>query len=315
MVIESRLNQSQLKNYRHWKQDVRVSTSHIALMARLVLRDRSPRRLVDTDFFPIFIGGVAGSGTTLIGALLNQNFQNRLNFIGSERTKETSRLLWREKGSSFDTLDDYIADLTSPTKKSTLRIRAAVLGLYRRSTSYPYSSPIVIDKGANSRLIRIGVLRKAFPHSGNILIYRDPVEVIEGLRRKWPMLYGSLNIEELSDFWVFLHSTFLKECKFDEDLIVISYKNLVNHSAKILENLSEKYELTSRKNIKAYKDKSNRPGKGLRNVEDGKIKVLKNAFDSVNKTITEREVGTINSRTRDMFIQLEALNSFNSLPS
>jgi hypothetical protein len=310
MVIESRLNQSQLKDYRHWKQDVRVSASHVALMAKLLLKDRSPRRLFDNDFFPIFIGGVAGSGTTLMGALLNQNFENRLNFIGSERTKETSRLLWREKGSSFDSLDDYVADLKSPTKNSTLRIRAAVLGLYRRSSSYPYSSPIVIDKGANSRLIRIGILRKAFPKSGNILIYRDPVEVIEGLRRKWPKLYSSQSIEELSDFWIFLHANFLKECEFEKDLVVISYKNLVDHSSDILESLSEKYGLSSRGEIKAYKDKSNRPGKGLRNVEEGKIKIMKNAFDSVSKTISDEEAGIIKERTRDMLVRLNGLTSY-----
>jgi hypothetical protein len=271
MVIESQLTSKQLKQYRHWKQDVRISLGHISLIARLIKRDKSLRRLFDSNFFPLFIGGVAGSGTTLIGALLNQNFESRLNFIGSEKMKESSRLLWREKGSSYDSFEDYVAELYEPTRHSVRRIRAAILGLYRRSASYPYSSAIVFDKNANSRLIRAGILRKAFPKSGLLLIYRNPVEVIDGLLRKWPKLYGDLNIEEMCDFWNLLHYEFLKDCEYDNELVVISYNDLVEQNQEILEALAQRYALVKRGRNKDYESHENHPGKGLRNVKGGKI--------------------------------------------
>src|SRR3990172_229763 len=122
MIIERFLNPKELKRYRAWKQDVRSTLKLWLKMLGLAWRNGGLRRLVDTDFYPIFLCGIAGSGTTLIGGLLDQNYESGLCIHVSDRMHETDRALWMEKSFYYDDLDEYYQDLIRPRKLSHSRI-------------------------------------------------------------------------------------------------------------------------------------------------------------------------------------------------
>lgn len=313
MIIERFLNPQQLKRYRAWKQDVRATIRLWRETLALALRNGDLTRLLDRDFIPVFICGAAGSGMTLIAGLLDQVYQNEICMYESNRMLETGGALWLEKSTYYDALDEYYQDLIRPRRYPVSKVRRATLGLYRRLSAYPRRSKFVLDKAPNAHLVRMGPLHKAFPASKVVLIYRDPVEVIEGFKRKWPRPYGKSSVEALCDFYNELHEIFMHDAKdFGEDLIALSYQQLVEDPEHWVEEIGRWAGLRRRKNALEYRDQPNRPGKGLRNVVDGKIEVVKDAFHDVKQTFSQEETALIRARTRAVVTKLESLGSANA---
>lgn len=62
--------------------------------------------------------------------------------------------------------------------------------MYRRQMVYPKVSPYLIDKGPNVRLVHFPWLHGAFPRAHFVFLFRNPVEVVGGWRRKWPGVFG-----------------------------------------------------------------------------------------------------------------------------
>jgi hypothetical protein len=273
---------------------------------RKAMRNGGLSRLIDVDFSPVFLCGISGSGTTLLGGLLDQDYVSELCIHVSDRLRETDRSLWMEHSTYYDDLAEYYRDLIRPLKYSRRKIKQAVLGLYRRLSVYPRNSPFVLDKAPNSHMVRIGILRSAFPKSKIILIYRNPIEVIEGLRRKWEKPFGQASLEDLCAFWNNLHEKFLVESeKFYDDLFVLSYGQLTANPESWTEEIATWLGLQKRTNSLQYEDLPNSPGKGLRNIVGGKIKVIKNAFVEVKSTVSKSEREFIESRTRDTVKKLK----------
>ncbi len=80
----------------------------------------------------------------------------------------------------------------------------------------------------------------------------------------------------MCDFWELLHRDFLKNTSdFPSDVIGISYERLIedlDYSLNVIANFAG---FNRRVNIKRIKDIPNEPGKGLRNVVDGTIQIVK----------------------------------------
>lgn len=263
------------------------------------------RRLMDTDFRPIFVCGVSGSGTTLMSGLLDQQYENEFCLHESDRMREADPDLFIKHSSLYENLDVYYQDLIRTDTYSIERIRAAKLNLYRQLSSYPRYSDAILDKAPNSHLVRIGQLYQAFPMAKIVLIYRDPVETIEGLMRKWPQLFGRAGVNMLCEFWNNLHLKFLNQTSLIKDeVFAVSYNDLIHDPLNWLERLTSWADLKKRDTTKAYVDKTNRPGKGLRNIVGGKINVVSQQKVKPSRVLTAQEEEIIHKSTRVVWAQL-----------
>jgi hypothetical protein len=308
MFIERWLSDEQLLRYRNWKESVRVTFRLWIEMFDLCLKDRSFHRMFDVDFLPVFLCGVSGSGTTLLSSLLDQNYVNEASIHESARHPLASRLLWMRKAEKHNDLSEYVDRMYRANDLPVNGVRRSVLSLYRRLATYPRTSRVIFDKAPNAHLARIGHLKKAFSDSKVVLIYRDPVEVIEGMRRKWPVPFGQATVEALCEFWVALHRDFLQAARlFRSDVVMLPYAELVNFPEQSLQKIADLVSLEQRNEPKYLQDQANEPGKGLRNVIGGKVSIVKNAFNQVQLKLEESEVQVIRNKTAAMLAELNEL--------
>lgn len=252
----------------------------------------------DTDYYPIFVCGVAGCGNTLLSSLFEQNY-----VIAGFANESAKRMPCDSPfkiypSHTYTDVDSFIKSMSHMNDISETVARRYILNYYRKHTSLPKKSNIIIDKAPNVHMVRTRQLRKAFPQSKFVLVFRNPLSHIEGLRRKWPLFAGS-NLEEVCKFWEKLHILFLKNTKsFTSDVIGVSYETLVKNTDDTLEKLSQFTGLQRRQKLKSLHDKPNIPGVALRNVSDGKVHIVKNAnrysidrlartdYDYISQTLT-----------------------------
>ncbi|MCW5877469.1 MAG: sulfotransferase [Anaerolineales bacterium] len=312
MFIERILSSENRSKYQIWKRRVKQI---FAIRKNLWLKSFSNgglRRLSDTKFRPIFICGVSGSGTTLISGLLDQQYENEFCLHESDRMKEAHPDLFIKHSSLYENLDAYYRDLIRTDTYSTERIREAKLNLYRQLSSYPRYSDVILDKAPNSHLVRIGHLYPAFPMAKIVLIHRDPVETIEGLIRKWPQLFGRADTITLCEFWNNLHLRFIKQASLTKnEVFAISYEKLVQDPNTWLERLASWADLKKRDTPKVYVDKTNKPGKGLRNILGGEIKVVSQKKNNSSKVLPTPQVELIRENTRVVLARLVEIEQTN----
>ena len=305
MIIEKLVGAQNLPRYRAWKQGVRRAARNRAETLRLAWADGSLRRLGDADFEPLFICGISGSGTTLISALLDQNYDNHLALRESARHPLADNLLWLDKTEAYENLDNYLQALYGAEGVSPARVRQATLNLYRRLARYPRTSSMVLDKAPNSHLVRIGQLLEAFPNSKAVLIYRDPVEMIEGLRRKWPKPFGNAKLDVLIAFWKDMHTSFLDQTARKADrCLAYSYAHLVAAPEQVQDEIADSAGLQKRESPIALKDKANKPGKGIRNVVAGKIHIVRDAGKKSRENVSAEEATLIEEQTKPVLARL-----------
>lgn len=306
MAIEYIIGDTHLPRYRAWKRQIRKEIGNRRDTIQQAISDKSFRRLVDSTFRPMFICGMAGSGTTLLSALIEQDYMLEMTLRESDRHPKAHSLLWLDKTAAYKDLESYQAAINSNSALQIRRTRKAKLILYRRLASYPREKGIILDKAPNSHLVRIGCLMGAFPSSLAILIYRDPVEVIEGLQRKWPLPFGASSIEDLADFWISLHQQFLQTSqKYQSRQMVFSYGDLVENSSSIVSMIAKKIDLKEREQPNNLKDKQNVPGKGLRNVVEGRVKIVKDAGRRSRKRMSMRDISIIEQVCGDLLQELD----------
>lgn len=312
MLIERILSPEDRSKYQVWKRKGKQTFAIRKNLWRRGLKNGGFKRLSDVNFRPVFICGASGSGTTLINGLLDQQYENEFCLHESDRMKEADPDLFIEHSSFYENLDTYYKDLIRVDAYSTTRIRRAKLNLYRQLSNYPRYSDVILDKAPNSHLVRIGKLYKAFPLAKIVLIYRDPVETIEGLMRKWPQLFGRAGVSALCEFWNQTHLSFLEQTNsVRDDVFAVSYKNLVQDPLGWLERLASWADLQKRDSTKAYVDKINKPGKGLRNIVGGRINVVNEQKVKATEVLPAHDVETIREKTRvvlDAIVEIERTN-------
>lgn len=265
------------------------------------------RRALDSDFRPIYLAGVAGSGTTLSSSLLDQHFKVAAALHESAREAETTSPLYMHNIEWHDSVPQYYRHLFFNAHVTAGDVRRCSLRLYRESARYPKLSNVVIDKAPNSHLVRMSTLHAAFPDSRVLLVFRDPVANIEGLRRKWPKLFGVASIRDVCDFWEKLHRQFEADVAgFERFVRWYEYEALVANPDAWLEETAGFCELERRKEPRRYKDRSNEPGKGLRNVSEGVIEVDRDAAAGKPGTLSPVEVEEIRSRLSGPHARLRA---------
>lgn len=262
----------------------------------------------DHDFDPLFVCGVAGSGTTLLSGLLDQRYRNAGCLHESALMMSVKSALRVKRVGSYGNLSAYYSGIFIPNSISNGEIRDSILELYRRVTRYPKESRIVIDKAPNVHLVRTPRLKAAFPSSKVLLIFRNPVTNIEGLRRKWPDVFGQADLNEVCDFWQSVHEIFLQDTKdFRLDVMGVSYERLTRYTKEVLDRLARFCKLQPRKRALEYPSKPDLPGKGLRNVVNGQIEIVRESIPPDMWCLSEAECIHINERLMGLHDKLDRL--------
>jgi hypothetical protein len=193
-----------------------------------------------------------------------------------------------------------------PDNVSDKQIRGSLIKHYRRVAVYPKLSNIIIDKAPNLHLVRAKRLRTVWAQSKFLLIFRDPVSSVEGLRRKWP-LFAEADLAEVCDFWESVYKIFLEESDaFATDVISLSYEHLTQQTDKVLDQLAQFGGLQLRSIPKLYSDRPNVSGRGLRNVVGGLVEVAPLTDSPSTSALSPQACDYVRQRLVSVYDQLQA---------
>ncbi len=265
-----------------------------------ILRIRNRNR----TYRPLFVTGAMGSGTTLLAFLLGQ----RLDAAGvvAESARHISRrsFLYVPRTDGFASIPEFETALQADPDWSPAIVNRDLQRLYRSRAVR--DSHVIIDKGPNTNLTRASLLERSFPDSRFVMIYRDPVANIEGFRRKW-RLFGRSSLDEAIGFYRHIHEAFLRAAEdFAESVRVVNYRDLVQHDAEILEWLGDWAGLTVASEPLELPNRGSRRGRGARNIENGRIKVVSGADRESYGRLTEPEISRIQDELSDLMERLDA---------
>ncbi len=233
---------------------------------------RSPlRALVNAKrtYRPVFVAGASGSGTSLLGLSLGQRFDVAgVIYETNFQVARTSHLYVPE-------IDDFASvrayqDFMTPTDAWTREAgRSDLLDCYRR---YCWgTSNVVVDKGPDINLLRARYLLDCFPDGVLLLIFRDPVANVEGLRRKWKP-FGADPLSETIRFWKDIHDCWL-DCAIahPDRTLAVEYEALVGDPDAALGEIGRRIGLDPAKGQRRLIESPNVEGQGIRNVRGSRI--------------------------------------------
>lgn len=252
------------------------------------------RRNAHRSYRPVFVVGAMGSGTSLLTLSLWQNYVSAAAVRESAREVTPDSFLYSRSVEEFATVREYEESLMRRTSWPVSQGREYLQDLYRSRASG--SSDVVIDKGPNANLVRAAFLAECFPQARFVLIFRDPVAVIEGFRRKW-RTFGEDSLEASIEFYAAIHDRFLDTMwEFPERVTAVKYETLVEKHDETLSELASSLGLRPRARRRRLERRSNRHGKGIRNVSGGRISVVRDANRGAYARMTASEIETIQRR-------------------
>lgn len=257
------------------------------------LRDaRRRRRNAGREFEPIFVAGAIGSGTSLLAASLAQRLAVAGVALESARDVDRRSCLWIDRLHSFSSVRAYEQQLLPRPDWSPERARKDLQALYRSRAEAPELKPF-IDKGPNAHLVRAAFLEAAFPGRPFLLIFRDPVANVEGFRRKW-LTFRHAALDESVRFWAAVHERFLEQsAPFADRVVTLEYEALVADYEGSIERLARVLGVPLSDRERPVEARAEGQGRGLRGVESGRIRVLRDANARSYATLAEAEIDRI----------------------
>jgi hypothetical protein len=259
----------------------------------------------DEAFRPVYVCGVAGCGNTLLATLLHERFAVA-GFADESALYAPARSPFAIRSSrSYPSIAAFRAAMTVDDAISPPSLRSALAAQYRRETDLPKCGEVMIDKAPNTHMVRARALHAAYPAGRFVLIFRDPVSHVEGLRRKWP-LFGAAPLHEVCGFWRDLHETFLADTRdFRDRVRGYAYEDFVHRSDECLAELGSWLELARRERPRVHRDRANRPGYALRNVVGGKVRVVEDANAAALARLAAAERETIRESLMPLYTRLK----------
>jgi hypothetical protein len=153
--------------------------------------------------------------------------------------------------------------------------------------------------------VRAGFLSETFPESPFLLIFRDPVANVEGFRRKW-RTFRDDPLEESTRFWADVHERFLERtAAVAERVMVIEYESLVSDYEAALGRLAAALGLAMAERARPVEARAEGHGRGLRGVEDGRIRVVDDANARAYQTLRPEEVERIRAELAPLHGRLQ----------
>ncbi|UCE87505.1 MAG: sulfotransferase, partial [Deltaproteobacteria bacterium] len=184
------------------------------------------------NYRPIFVAGASGSGTSFLAVALGQRFDCAGVIYETNLQVSKRSVLYVPPIDVFESVASYQHAMGPHESWSVEAGRRDLLDLYRSYGSG--RSDVVIDKGPDINLLRAGFLHRCFPDGRFLLVFRDPVTNVEGLRRKWPT-FAHDPLAESIRFYAEIHERFLRETEaFPDRVIAVEYESLVEHHEETL---------------------------------------------------------------------------------
>tara|TARA_Y100000782_G_C10184934_1_gene265895 strand:- start:453 stop:1322 length:870 start_codon:yes stop_codon:yes gene_type:complete len=284
------------------------------LRYRLKYRLSSFRKIDNNNLKILSICGAAGGGTTLVSSLLDQYFDFDAVCHESAIGFPRNSVLHIPYIRYYKSLPDYKENVfNSHLDIGFEEFRKLYYGLYKfRSSTYKVRS--VIDKAPNFNLTRAEHFHKSFNNVEYLVIFRDPVENIEGFMRKWPLFSQSGHIE-MAKFWNDIFSSFLNFYEvYNPKVFFVNLDQIKDDEKEFIDKVGMFFSLEKREIIKKYQNKSNKSGMALRNVKNGEIQISKKREKKALKVFTEKQLEEIEDICNVTFQKLNNLSmqSFNN---
>ncbi|MGH9464640.1 MAG: sulfotransferase [Thermoanaerobaculia bacterium] len=271
-------------------------------------RVRAParrRRNADRSFRPLFVTGLMGSGTTLVALSLAQRFECAAAITESAHQVSPDTVLHLPLPNTFPSVAAYLEAVRPRAEWSREAVREALLDLYRSKARG--RSEVVVDKGPNTTLARASLLASCFPDAGFLLVFRDPVANVEGLRRKWRLFAG----EPLSSSVAFherLHGWFLDSLPLlGPRVAFIEYETLLERYDETLAAIGRFFRLGPASRRRRLAGRPNVPGQGIRNVRAGRIRLVRDANRLAYRNLEPSEVDWVRARLGPLHEKLRSL--------
>jgi hypothetical protein len=257
------------------------------------------------EYRPVFVAGAMGSGTTLLAFSLGQRFERACVIEESALQISERSFLHLPDLELYDSIRAYQQAILPRGDWSPERGRADLLELYRSHGRG--RSEVVIDKGPNVHLVRAAFLARCFPDAHFVAIFRDPVAVIEGFRRKWRR-FGNDPLEENLRFYREVHESFLEQAPtLGSRLLVLRYEDLVEHHEASLERLRATLRLEPAARRPRLPTRANVRGQGIRNVRRGRIGVVRDGNVEAYRKLPAETIATIRAALGPVDARLRAL--------
>lgn len=260
----------------------------------------------NSNYVPIFISGVSGSGTSLISVLLDQNYKTA-GFADESAMNVASYSPLKMRGAdTYGNVNTYYRNMFLKKGVSSEVIQTDLLKYYRRVTRLPKVSKFILDKSPNTHLVRASQLKKAFPQSKFLIIIRNPLATVEGLIRKW-QIFEREQLPKVCEFYGKLHKSFLNENFSKDDVCLISYETVVDRPEEAINYLASLFNLEKRKRLLKYPDHNNNLGKNIRNVRNGRVIIDKSANKEAIQRLTPSEQEYISGKLMPLYKDMRSM--------
>ena len=270
---------------------------------------RPLRRLRNSgrSYRPIFVAGAMGSGTSLLAVAVGSRFETAGVAYESARDVSLDSFLHLRALSDYANVAEYAEALRPSPSWSMASAQAALQHCYRAVATG--GSEFVVDKGPNANLVRAEFLASCFPAAPFLLVFRDPVVNLEGFRRKWPT-FGNDSLEASIRFYKEIHERFLAAVPaLGDRLIAVDYDRLVERFDQTLDEIGDRLGLRPAQTRRALKRRENSPGKGLRNVRDNRIHLVKDASQKAYERLAPNVVEEIRAALAPIHERLKEVAS------
>lgn len=243
------------------------------------------------SYQPIFVAGSSGSGTSLLALSLGKSFDCAGVIYETNFQVAESSPLYVPDIDEFESVAAYQEFMTPKSDWTVESGRKDLLDCYRRFCWG--ASPVVVDKGPDINLLRASYLMECFPDGWLLLIFRDPVANVEGLRRKWKT-FGNDPLSETIRFWRETHEAFLAAAAAHPDrALVLEYEALVESPDAALAALGRRMGLTQASGQRKLIESPNVEGMGIRNVKGNEIGYVTDANRRSRERLEASEVAEI----------------------
>lgn len=262
-----------------------------------------------SQFNPVFVTGIIGSGTTLVTELLKSRYEFGSVYMETAHMLPRKSPLSTNKPNDFDTVRSYLDSMPFPEGKSFREIRRHHNDAYRFHSSWRPKVNDAIDKCPNYTLARSSLLKQAFPDSRFIVIFRDPIANVEGLRRKW-RLFREADLSDSIHLYRELHSRFLRDAdSFADSVIYLDYDEFVGAPEKLYTYVEEEWGLTPRERPGKIRKPSARKG-GLREVTQGNVTLDQTASQRSRDSVSAEDAAKIDKELAPICGQMKSLASW-----
>lgn len=253
---------------------------------------------------PLFVTGVAGSGTSLVAVALAQRFDCAGIAYESAHEVASTSFLYGPM-SDFDTVQEYLDGITPKDSWSVEAARRDLQELYRACCSGP--AEWVCDKGPNVNLVRAGFLARCFPEAPFVLVFRNPLANVEGFRRKWS-LFGDAPLAESIGFYRETHETFLRQAaSFPERVVAVEYEEFVERPDAKLEAIGRRLNLPEARRTLRIASRPNVEGRGVRNVKRNRVGLVAGTTDRALARLDAAEAAEIRAGLGPLHARLRSL--------